>query len=38
LHPTLAALGTPGGATLRNIVLLALTGLLAFLLRGVRRN
>lgn len=34
LHPALAALGTPGGATLRNIVLLALTGLLAFLLRG----
>ena len=38
LHPTLAALGSPGGATLRNIVLLALTGLLAFLLRRVRRN
>ena len=34
LHPALAALSTPGGATLRNIALLALTGLLAFLLRG----
>lgn len=33
LHPALAALSTPGGATMRNIVLLALTGLLAFLLR-----
>jgi uncharacterized membrane protein YphA (DoxX/SURF4 family) len=38
LHPVLAALGTPGGATLRNIVLLALTGLLAFLLRRMRRD
>lgn len=34
LHPALAALSTPGGATLRNIVLLALTGLIAFFLRG----
>lgn len=33
LHPALAALTTPGGATLRNLVLLALTGLLTFLLR-----
>jgi len=33
LHPALAALSTPGGATMRNIVLLALTGLLALLLR-----
>jgi uncharacterized membrane protein YphA (DoxX/SURF4 family) len=33
LHPALAILSTPGGATMRNIVLLALTGLLAFLLR-----
>ena len=33
LHPALAALSTPGGATMRNIILLALTGLLAFLLR-----
>ena len=36
LHPALAALSTPGGATLRNIVLLALTGLVAFLVH--RRN
>ena len=28
LHPALAVLGTPGGATLRNLVLLALCGLL----------
>ena len=33
LHPALSVLSTPGGATLRNIVLLALTGLVAFLLR-----
>jgi len=33
LHPALAALSTPGGAALRNIALLALTGLVAFLLR-----
>jgi len=31
LHPSLAALTTPGGATLRNIFLLALTALLAWL-------
>ena len=31
LHPALAALTTPGGATLRNLVLLALTALLALL-------
>lgn len=36
LHPTFSVLSTPGGATLRNIVLLALTGLVAFLLH--RRN
>ncbi len=33
LHPALAALATPGGATLRNMVLLALTALLAILTR-----
>ena len=33
LHPALAALTTPGGATLRNMVLLALTALLAVLAR-----
>ena len=37
LHPALAVLGTPGGATLRNMVLLALTGLLGFLIRRERR-
>lgn len=31
LHPALAALTTPGGATLRNIVLLGLTAILAVL-------
>lgn len=31
LHPSLAALTTPGGATLRNVVLLGLTALLAAL-------
>lgn len=35
LHPALAALSTPGGATLRNIVLLALCGALVWLTRGV---
>lgn len=35
LHPALAALTTPGGATLRNIVLLALCGVLFWLTRGV---
>jgi uncharacterized membrane protein YphA (DoxX/SURF4 family) len=34
LHPALAALSTPGGATLRNIVLLALCGVLLWLARG----
>ena len=38
LHPALAALSTPGGATLRNIVLLALAGLVAFLLRGKNKS
>lgn len=33
LHPALAVLTTPGGATLRNAVLLGLTALLALLLR-----
>ena len=33
LHPTLAFLSTPAGATLRNIVLLFLVALLAYLLR-----
>lgn len=33
LHPALAALTTPGGATLRNLVLLVLTALLAVLAR-----
>jgi hypothetical protein len=33
LHPALAALTTPGGATLRNLVLLVLTALLAVLTR-----
>jgi hypothetical protein len=33
LHPALAALTTPGGATLRNLVLLTLTMLLAVLAR-----
>lgn len=34
LHPALAALGTPAGATLRNIVLLALCGALLWMARG----
>jgi uncharacterized membrane protein YphA (DoxX/SURF4 family) len=34
LHPSLAALTTPGGATLRNIFLLGLTALLAWLARS----
>jgi len=38
LHPALAALTTPGGAALRNIVLLGLTGLLGFLLRRQRSD
>lgn len=33
LHPALAVLATPGGATLRNIVLLAMTAMLAASLR-----
>ena len=35
LHPALAALSTPGGATLRNIVLLALCAVLFRLTRGL---
>jgi hypothetical protein len=31
IHPALAVLGTPGGATVRNLVLLALVGVLAWL-------
>lgn len=34
LHPALAALSTPGGAALRNIVLLALCGALLWMTRG----
>jgi len=33
LHPALVALTTPGGATLRNVVLLGLTALLAAMIR-----
>ncbi len=33
LHPALAALSTPGGATLRNLMLLALCGVLLWLAR-----
>ena len=36
LHPSFAALTTPGGATLRNIFLLGLTALLAWLVRSSR--
>ena len=35
-HPSLAALTTPGGATLRNLFLLGLTALLAWLVRSSR--
>ena len=38
LHPSLAALTTPGGATLRNIFLLGLTALLAWLVRSPRAD
>ena len=34
LHPALAVLSTPGGATLRNLMLLALCGVLLWLTRG----
>ncbi len=37
LHPALAALTTPGGATLRNIVLLGLTAVLALLSNRKKR-
>ena len=37
LHPALAALSTPAGATLRNVVLLALCGALFWMARG-RQN
>lgn len=39
LHPAFAALTTPGGATLRNLVLLGITGLLAVLvIRGRKKT
>lgn len=34
LHPALAALSTPGGAALRNLVLIALCGALLWMTRG----
>ena len=34
LHPALAALSTPGGATLRNVVLIALCGVLLWIRHG----
>ena len=37
-HPSLAALTTPGGATLRNLFLLGLTALLAWLVRSPQRG
>lgn len=38
LHPALAGLSTPGGATLRNIVLLALCGALLQMARSSAQN
>jgi uncharacterized membrane protein YphA (DoxX/SURF4 family) len=38
LHPAFAVLTTPGGATLRNLVLVGVTVLLAFLVRRDRRT
>lgn len=38
LHPALAVLGTPGGATLRNLGLLMLAGLLAAMVRARLRE
>lgn len=38
LHPALEVLGTPGGATLRNLVLLGLVGALAVLWRQAQRS
>ena len=38
LHPALAVLTTPGGATLRNLVLLGMTGVLAALVLRGRKN
>ncbi len=38
LHPALAVLTTPGGATLRNLVLLVMTGVLAALVLRGRKN
>ena len=38
LHPAFAALTTPGGATLRNLVLLGMTVLLAFLVFRRRKT
>ncbi len=37
LHPALAVLGTPGGATVRNLVLLGLVAVLAALRRQAQR-
>lgn len=37
LHPALAVLGTPGGATLRNLVLLAIVGVLEWMRRQTLR-
>lgn len=38
LHPALAALSTPGGATLRNLVLLTITALLAAMTKILFRD
>ena len=38
LHPVFAVLTTPGGATLRNLVLLGITGVLAALVLRGRKN
>ncbi len=38
LHPAFAVLTTPGGATLRNLVLLVMTGVLAALVLRGRKN
>jgi uncharacterized membrane protein YphA (DoxX/SURF4 family) len=38
IHPSLAVLATPGGATLRNLVLLTLTALLVWLWRQAHRQ
>ena len=38
IHPSLAVLATPGGATVRNLVLLVLTALLAWVWRRTQRQ